>query len=64
MATQMITRHHLDASQKRLTDALAAFRDKADAYVPARIAENPVVWVVGAIAAGLALAWFTRRMVR
>lgn len=64
MATQIVTRQQMDASRQRLEKALMALRNRAEDVLPARIAENPVVWVAGAVAAGLALAWFARRVLR
>jgi hypothetical protein len=52
----------INRSQQRLRQAMSRLQTRAHELTPgARIASRPARWLLGAFAAGLALAWLTSR---
>jgi ElaB/YqjD/DUF883 family membrane-anchored ribosome-binding protein len=53
-------RERLDRSKARLREAVTLVKESAREMTPAaQIESNPVAWVMGGLALGLALGWLT-----
>ena len=55
-------RERLDQSKLRLREAVSVVKESAREMTPAaKIDSNPIAWVLGGLAVGIALGWLTGR---